>query len=172
VSNLYLVGFMGVGKTVVGRLVAERLHRDFVDLDEAVERRAGMRIPEIFQLRGEAAFRTDETAELELVTARGDLVVALGGGAFSVAGNRRLIDASGGISVFLDLAWEAITRRLGEVGPERPKWIDPTHAHSLYRERRADYESASLRLELDGEETPAEVAESIVALLPGVTCAT
>ena len=131
-----------------------------------------MSIPEIFERRGEAAFRTAETAELELITDREDLVVALGGGAFSVAGNRRLIDASGGISLFLDLPWEAIARRLGEVGPQRPKWIDPTHARTLYRERRGDYESASLRLELDGGETPAEVAESIVALLAEATCAT
>ena len=173
VSNVYLVGFMGAGKTAVGRVVARHLERDFVDLDEAVERRVGMSIREMFEDRGERAFRRAETAELEQLTARQKLVVALGGGAFSVVANRRLIAATGGRSVFLDLPWEAIVRRLGSADPERPKWVDEPHARELYRERRPDYETATFRLEVDGVEAPAEVAERIVALLEETTtCAT
>ena len=103
---------MGAGKSAVGRAVARLTSRVFLDLDEAIEQRTGMSIPEIFSTRGEAGFRRVEHAELKAATERANLVVATGGGAFSSAVNRRLIEDSGGISVYLDPPWSVIERRL------------------------------------------------------------
>ncbi len=169
--NIYLVGFMGAGKSAVGRAVARRLARDFVDLDAAVEGRLGMAIPEIFSTRGEAGFRAAETEELERTTGRDRLVVATGGGAFSNAANRRLIERSGGTSVFLDVPWRAIRRRLDDGTDGRPKWVDDDHARCLLEQRRPDYDSASVRLELAGDESPDEVASRIEAALAEHPCA-
>lgn len=170
-SNLYLVGFMGAGKTVTGRVVATRLGRAFVDLDEAVEARFGLPVREIFRRHGEGAFREAETAELERTAAETALVVAIGGGAFSSPENRRLIRESGGVSVFLDPPWSTIQSRLGSADPSRPKWVDDEQARSLFEARRPGYRKASVHLELTGEETPDAIADRVLAALPETACA-
>jgi shikimate kinase len=169
VANIYLVGFMGAGKSAVGAALAERLGRTFVDLDRALEEREGMTVREIFERRGEAAFRAAEAAELGRVAASEDLVVATGGGAFASAANRELIRASGGVSVFLDVPWPVIRERLGPADPERPKWTGD--ARALYLARRADYLRADLRLGLEGHETPAEIAAAAAGALSELPCA-
>jgi len=161
VRNIYLVGFMGAGKTAVGGALARRLGRDFVDLDERLEACFGMTIREIFVKRGEAAFRHAERAELAATTRSGGLVVATGGGAFSSAENRRLIDASGGLSVFLDVPWEVMLRRLDGKTADRPKWIDASDARRLYEDRLSSYRTASIHLELTGDESADAVAARI-----------
>jgi len=171
VSNIYLVGFMGAGKSATGRVVADRLGMVFVDLDEAVEVRAGRSIRDIFTHLGEDAFRAAETAELERTTARDDLVVATGGGAFSDPLNREVIRRTGGMSVFVDPPWKAICDRLAGGSGGRPKWIDEHHARALYLHRRSDYLLAELHIELCGGETAAEVADRVVAALAEATCA-
>ena len=170
-SNIYLVGFMGAGKTATGRVVADRLGRVFVDLDEAIEKRAGLSIREIFTTHGESAFRDAESAELERTTLRTDLVVSTGGGAFSNPANRRMIRRCGGAAVFLDLPWEAICKRLGGGDGGRPKWIDERHARTLFIQRRPDYLLAETHIELEGSESPGDVADRIALALPEVACA-
>lgn len=170
-SNIYLVGFMGAGKTATGRALARRLGCSLVDLDEAVEERMGMSIREIFKDRGEEVFREAETAELERMTLHTDLVVATGGGTFSSPANRRMIDRSGGISVFLDPPWEAICGRLGGSDHNRPKWIDERHARTLFIRRRSDYLLAGIHIELRGAESPDEVADRITVALTEAACA-
>ncbi len=170
-SNVYLVGFMGVGKTATGRIVADRLGRVYADLDEAIEERAGRSIREIFTHQGEDAFREAEAAELERMTQRTNLVVATGGGAFSDPENRRLLRQSGGISVFLDPPWGAICDRLGGGHGGRPKWIDERHARALHLKRRPDYLLAEIHIELEGAEPPADVADRVVAALTEAECA-
>jgi len=162
---------MGAGKTATGRIVADRLGMVFVDLDEAVETRAGRSIREIFTRQGEDAFRAAETAELERTTAREDLVVAAGGGAFSEPGNREMIRRTGGVSVFVDPPWKAICDRLGGGSGGRPKWIDEHHARELFLHRRSDYLLAELHIELRGGETAAEVADRVVVALAEASCA-
>ena len=116
--NIILAGFMGTGKTVVGKIVAERLGRPFVDLDDQIAARAGKAIPAIFAEDGEAAFRALESAACEeLRTPRG-LVVAAGGGAVLSARNRTALSA-GGMVICLEAAPEALAQRLGEA-PGRP----------------------------------------------------
>jgi len=169
VTNVYLVGFMGAGKSGVGTVLAGRLGRIFVDLDVSVEARLGMTVREIFECCGEDGFRAAETAELERTTARRDLVVATGGGAFAREANRELIRSSGGVSVFLDTPWDVIRERLGSSDPERPKWSNG--ARDLFLARRGDYRRADIRLQLTGGERPAEVAEAICVRLAELPCA-
>jgi shikimate kinase len=171
VSNLYLVGFMGAGKSEVGQLVAQLMDRRFVDLDEAVEAQFDLPIPEIFASSGESAFREAETEELRRTTSSCDLVVATGGGAFSTPGNRRLIRDTGGVSVYLDAPWELILERLGGDHGGRPKWIDDDRAYELYRRRLADYRSATLHIRLAPRDSAEEVAGRIVEALREIPCA-
>jgi shikimate kinase len=171
VQNIYLVGFMGSGKSVVGRALARRLGCGFVDVDAAVEARLGMSIPEVFATRGEDGFRTVETEELSRTTGSRELVVATGGGAFSIAENRRLIHDSGGVSVFLDVPWAVIASRLRSAAASRPKWVDDAHARRLFDDRQVDYRSASVRLRLTGDETPDEIAGRIAGEVTETACA-
>src|SRR5512136_2261829 len=111
-SNIYLVGFMGSGKTSVGRRLAELLGWTFVDLDEEIEKRAGQSIPEIFRLRGEKHFRSLEREELERECRGSNTVIALGGGTFCSTENRETITRTG-ISVWLDAPIELLSARCG-----------------------------------------------------------
>ena len=90
-GSLILVGMMGAGKTTVGRLLARRLKRDFLDADEEIERRCGVRIPVIFDIEGEAGFRARETQVIAELCALDNLVLATGGGAVLAEENRRRI---------------------------------------------------------------------------------
>ena len=110
-GNIYLVGMMGAGKTTVGKIIARRLKRRFVDSDQEIERRCGVRIPVIFDIEGEHGFRArEEQAIAELVTLEG-VVLATGGGAVLSAENRRQL-ASRGTTVYLHARPEDLHRRL------------------------------------------------------------
>jgi shikimate kinase len=87
IKNLALVGFMGVGKSSVGRIVAEHLRFGFVDTDDLIEERAGAAITEVFAREGEAAFRAHERAVVEELAGRERLVIATGGGLICQPGN-------------------------------------------------------------------------------------
>ncbi len=171
-SNVYFVGFMGAGKTATGRVVARRMGRGFVDLDDAVEARLESSIREIFEAQGEDAFRAAETAELKATFLRTDLVVATGGGAYSNRENRDLIRDAEGISIFLDPPWEAIRSRLDEKDRRRPNWVDDRKARALFVKRRPDYLLAEIHLELSGTESPVDVADLACSALREIQCAT
>src|SRR5262249_46328836 len=99
-GNLYLVGMMGAGKSTIGRLLARRLKLRFIDCDDEIERRCGVAVPLIFDIEGEAGFRTRESQVLEELTAMQNVVLATGGGAVLDAENRRRL-AAGGTVVYL-----------------------------------------------------------------------
>ena len=111
---LVLVGMMGAGKTTVGRRLAARLNRRFLDSDDEVEKAAGMTIPEIFTQRGEADFRAGETRVISRVLREADIVLATGGGAFINPETREAIKA-GAVSVWIkadtDLLFARVSRR-------------------------------------------------------------
>ena len=111
---LVLVGMMGVGKTTVGRRLAARLNRHFLDSDEEIEKAAQMTIPEIFDQRGEPEFRSGETRVIARVLKEPGVVLATGGGAFVNADTRALVKAEA-ISVWLkaevDILFERVSRR-------------------------------------------------------------
>jgi shikimate kinase len=94
-SNIYLVGLMGAGKTTVGRQLAKRLHRRFVDSDHEIETRTGVRIPLIFDIEGEAGFRRRESQVLAELVGEPNLVMATGGGAVLAEENRRRLHDNG-----------------------------------------------------------------------------
>ena len=99
-ANIFLVGLMGAGKTSVGKLLARRLGKTFVDSDHEIERATGVRIPVIFEIEGEAGFRARECRMLAELALRSGVVVATGGGAVIHEENRRVL-VEHGIVVYL-----------------------------------------------------------------------
>nr|WP_314257146.1 shikimate kinase [uncultured Devosia sp.] len=111
---LVLVGMMGAGKTTVGRRLAARLNRQFLDSDEEIEKAAQMSIPEIFEQRGEPEFRAGETRVIARVLKEHNVVLATGGGAFVNLETRALMKAEA-VTVWLkaevDILFERVSRR-------------------------------------------------------------
>jgi shikimate kinase len=161
---------MGAGKTSVGERLASHLGARFFDLDERLCERFGCPVSEVFAHRGETVFRAAETEELTRVSAQDGLVVATGGGAFSSQANRSVIEGAGGISVFLDLPWNVLQRRLEADNAGRPAYRGPEQARRLFDERRPHYRQATLTIPLDGDEPPDEIVEIIVDAVRGVPC--
>jgi shikimate kinase len=144
-ERVYLVGFMASGKSTVGPLLARRLRYPFVDLDHLAEERAGLEIPTIFQRFGEGYFRRLEFEVLrDLARAPGRAVVALGGGTFVSEVNRRLV-ARSGISVWLDVPFPVLARRLVSQG-RRPLAASPDQLRRLHATRLPFYHEADVRI--------------------------
>jgi shikimate kinase len=163
-ERFFLVGFMGTGKSTLGRQVAERMGLPFVDLDERIERSSGRSVSEIFAREGEDGFRRRESqALLELVKEPEQMVVATGGGAFTVDANRLLMK-SAGVVVWLDVPIREILARID--GVERPLWKTPQEVRALHELRRGSYQQAHHRLALDGT-GPSEAVERLHRLLLG-----
>ncbi len=163
--GIYIAGFMGSGKSTVGRILAERLGWDFADLDAEIESEYNTTIPELFLTRGEPEFRRIETAMMlkwvRKIECGAPTVVALGGGAFVQPGNFDLIE-NHGVSLWLDCEFEAIQRRLTEQQQSRPLARDPVAFRNLYFERRASYGRADFRV--DGTCDPDGAVEAILSL--------
>ncbi len=168
---MVLIGFMGAGKSSVGRALADLLGWKFEDLDERIERRELRRVHEIFRELGESEFRRAEHEALrELV---GELrkgaakVVALGGGAFAQERNAALITKEVP-TVFLDASVEELWRRCQlqaeQVGLERPLMKAWESFGELYDQRRPHYLKASLRQKTGGKMVK-EIAEEVMQAL-------
>ncbi|HSR51636.1 MAG TPA: shikimate kinase [Acidobacteriota bacterium] len=161
-QHIFLVGFMGCGKSTVGRLLAHRLARPFIDLDGEIEEAAGRSIARIFAEDGEAAFRRLESRALGQVAGRPPAVVALGGGAFCQSGNRKKV-AESGSSLWLQAPVEILLQRVG--GDQgRPLAQDEERFRSLYRSRLDDYRKADFHLPTQGL-SPAQVADAALRAL-------
>lgn len=96
-GNIFLVGMMGAGKTSVGRILAKRLNKEFVDSDHVMEERTGVRIPVIFEIEGEVGFRHRESQIIDELTGRQGIVLATGGGAILAERNRDLLRSRGAV---------------------------------------------------------------------------
>jgi len=101
-SNIYLVGLMGSGKTTIGRQLAKRLGRPFLDSDHEIEARTGVGIPTIFEIEGEAGFRRRETQVIAELVHEAPIVLATGGGAVLDPENRRALHDNGWV-VYLNV---------------------------------------------------------------------
>jgi shikimate kinase len=110
-GSVFLVGLMGAGKTTVGRLLARRLKLRFYDSDHEVERRSGVKIPVIFEIEGEAGFRSREQQAIAELTALHGIVLATGGGAVVVEDNRHRLGV-GGTVVYLNARPEDLYNRV------------------------------------------------------------
>jgi len=159
---IYLVGFMGAGKSAVGHQLAILLERPFIDLDEEIERRRGHPIREIFRLEGEAVFRAIESRELEHVSRQAGTVVALGGGTFCGDANRRFIETHG-LSVWLDAPLEVLLSRCDRDGT-RPLLAGRTEIEGLFERRRPLYAMADIRIDAARNSTE-QLAAEIAAVL-------
>ncbi|HVL99525.1 MAG TPA: shikimate kinase [Egibacteraceae bacterium] len=163
--NVVLIGLMGAGKSTVGRILAERLGRPFVDTDDLVEDEAGMAIRDIFAEKGERAFRSLESEAVRRVSALRGQVVAVGGGAVSTPGNATQLRMTGDL-VLLDADPAVLAERLGTDVEDRPMVAEAddlaARLAELRRRRDHDYaRAASCTVRTDGR-TPEEVADAIL----------
>lgn len=155
---VFLVGFMGAGKTSVGRTLGQRLGWIFEDLDDRIQQREGRTIPEIFRDSGERKFREAEHSALREVLAElrngAAKIIALGGGAFVQPNNAALLKASAVRTLFLDAPveelWERCCKQANESGTERPLLQSPQQFRKLHMARRKSYLKASARVTTDG----------------------
>ena len=169
--HIYLTGFMGAGKSTVGRALAEHLEWTFVDLDASVESRCQMTISRIFAERGEEWFRQQEHDALAAIPGRQETVIAVGGGALERPDNRRLMRQKG-VTVWLDVPFSLILHRLGEGDRlARPLFSDEEAARELFDERRSRYARSDHVVKIRTDSEPEAVAREIVERIGNQTCA-
>ncbi len=159
---VYLLGFMGSGKTTVGELLARELGWPFIDLDAVIEAGQGTTIRQIFEQAGEPFFRQIEHAALTEASKTRPAVIALGGGTFAQKANFEFIRSTGGTTVWLDCSLEELRRRCGHID-NRPLFRDPESFAQLYDQRLPCYQLAEHRVTTDGR-APKEVVEEILRL--------
>ena len=159
---VFLVGFMGAGKTTSGRALARLLGWDFIDLDERIVEAERRSIAEILRASGEPYFRKVEARLLAEMSGRDRLVVACGGGTYAHEASRTLIDDLG-TAVWLQVPLGLALARCVK-GPERPLLQGTGQAEVLYRARLPAYRSAPLHLAVE-DLTPDEAAERIASML-------
>ena len=160
--NIYLIGMMGTGKTTVGKLLAQKLEYRFFDTDELVERVANRKITEIFAEEGEESFRNLESKVLNELSAYTQSAIATGGGIIQRQMNWSYLRQ--GLIIWLDTDIEIIKERLTE---DRSRPL-ATKLESLLEARRPLYTQADLQIKIFKQQTPEEVANQIMELIPTV----
>lgn len=148
-ENIYLLGFMGSGKSTVGLLLAQRLNRCFVDLDQELEKSFKMTISDFFAKYGEEMFRSRESAMLENMARKERLVIATGGGIIERSDNRKLMRKLGR-TVYLNICWESLNKRMTSGQQEtRPLWSNPEEVQERFQRRLSLYEDAELNIAVE-----------------------
>ncbi len=164
--NVFLVGMMGAGKTTAGRMLARRLKRTFLDSDQEIERRCGVKVPVIFEIEGEAGFRQREAAVIAELTAREDVVLATGGGAVLAEANRRHLAARGTV-IYLHAPPPALYERVRQ-DRNRPLLAtgDPlARLHELYAVRDPLYREIADVVVDTGRQSAQTLARRLLAQL-------
>lgn len=159
---VYLLGFMGSGKSTVGELLAREAAWPFIDLDTTIEAGQGITIREIFERDGEPFFRQIERAALTEASKTEPAVIALGGGTWVQQPNIDFIRSTGGATVWLDCSLEELRRRCEGIG-NRPLFRTPESFARLYMQRVPYYQLADFRVATGGSE-PAAIVERILRL--------
>jgi len=163
-ARVALIGFMGCGKTTVGRLLSARLGYAFLDLDQWLERRGGRSIRRIFQESGEEAFRDLESSALQELSSRRRVVIAAGGGAPVREANRPFFREAA--TFYLEISFEEFLQRTA-ASRERPLLgRPPEELAALFAARLPVYREVGERVLSEGR-TPAQVAEEILERLRG-----
>jgi shikimate kinase len=166
VRLLALTGFMGSGKTTIGRLLARQLGWHPVDLDDRIAATSGLRVPEIFAQLGEAAFREMEQTELaqalgEACAGQRPTVLSTGGGTITRAANLALMRQSGSVILWLRCPMENLFHRCAQI-TNRPLFRDEASFRELYAQRLPFYELADYRVDSSGD--PQHAVDQIMAL--------
>jgi shikimate kinase len=161
-SRVYLIGFMGAGKTTIGRHLARKLGWQFIDLDREIEQREHRQIADIFRDSGEPHFRRLEQQYLKEISSLDRAVIALGGGTYIDPRNRTLADNTG-LTVWLKVSFAKVADRVKMDGT-RPKFDDRDEAERLYRNREPHYALAKVHVSTD-EATPESVADEIIGVV-------
>jgi shikimate kinase len=159
-----LVGFMGTGKTAVGRRLAKRIGYRFCDMDRRIEEREGRTIAAIFRERGEAAFRALEEEEAQALRGVPGLVIATGGGAFVRPRTRALLQ-EGAFTVWLQCSLAVALRRIPRDG-SRPLAGNRAIMRALLAEREPSYRQADAAVDTT-RRTAREVVDRIMELMEG-----
>ncbi|MEH7304724.1 shikimate kinase [Neobacillus drentensis] len=160
--SIVFIGFMGAGKTTVGMKVAEKLNREFIDIDDRIEKEYNMPVSQIFTEFGEKEFRDREKSLIASLAVQKQKVISLGGGAFLQNEIRESCLASC-IVIFLELSLEAWKDRLGLIIDSRPvlKGKSMEEMEELFYKRQAIYSNHHLKISTDHKNAE-EIADLIV----------
>lgn len=164
-KNIVLIGFMGTGKTTIGRLLAERLDRSFIDTDAVIEEITGKTIPQIFARDGVTRFRSEEALLVKKLAGRDSLVIATGGGMVLNPENVRLLKENG-ILIALTAEPEVIYQRVRNV-KSRPLLVKSNQREaidSLLKEREGSYNIAACTIDT-GRCTQEKAVDDIIRFL-------
>lgn len=162
-NNILLCGFMGCGKTTVGKYLSKQLMMEYIDLDLQIEQEEGIAIPEIFARHGESYFRELEYQAIKNLSRRIACVVSTGGGAMTFLRNQKAVDSKDHV-VFLDASFEVCYRRIE--GSDRPLLRNNRmeQLQELYVQRRTLYLQAATAC-VNADSSFEKVAEEIIRLL-------
>ncbi|HIV74956.1 MAG TPA: shikimate kinase [Candidatus Pseudogracilibacillus intestinigallinarum] len=161
-KSIVFIGFMGVGKTTVAKLVSQKLFRDFIDIDVEIEKEYGMSTTEIFKKIGEKQFRAKEKEYVLHFCKQPLKIISLGGGAFLQDDIRdACLDHS--IVFYLDISWDSWKDRLHMLVDSRPVLQDKSieDIETLFHERKKTYDEHNSKLVTD-QFNPEEVADYII----------
>lgn len=164
-KQLYLIGFMGAGKTTIGKLLAQKLKRPFLDIDDIIEQHAQLTIPMIFEKFAEGYFRQRETEALDHIASQPAHVVATGGGIVLADANRKIMKETG-ITIYLKWRTDVLLMRLKN-STHRPLLKSMNESQlvqqidAMLNQRLPFYEAADMIIAADDRTTPLEIAELI-----------
>ncbi len=162
-KSIFLIGFMGAGKTTVGKSLAEKLRFELIDTDRSIEIEQGKAISEIFEIDGESAFRDLEVQQLKKLKNSENSVVSTGGGIILRSENRKILKET--FSIYLKADFENIFKRIEE-DKTRPLLLtdDPySTAKNLFQSRQDTYESFKYHITTDFK-NPSEISDEIISL--------
>ncbi|MCK5738315.1 shikimate kinase [bacterium] len=166
--NIYLIGFMGSGKSTIGRKIAKILKRPFVDSDDFIENRAGCTISEIFAQQGEAEFRRLERECVLELSGQPGIIMALGGGAI-LDPDSWLVLTKTGVTVWLDWPFETLYQRISKKTNRPLAQGQPDEKRvklqNMYDRRIPYYSRAGFQIQSQGAETKEETANQILSTI-------
>lgn len=149
-QTLTIIGFMGVGKTTVGKSLARKLNYQFIDIDQEIERKFNMKTTEIFNLYGETVFRKTEKDLILIYLKKKNVVLSLGGGAFL---QEQIMESCLNEStiIFLHISWNTWRKRLSFLKHKRPLLQNKSinDIHNLFNERKKYYRNCHLKVSCD-----------------------
>jgi shikimate kinase len=170
-QKIILIGYMAVGKTTIGKKLAEKMQIEAIDLDKIIEKETDLSIPDIFEQKGEVYFRKIEHIIFtECVESDKDLIISTGGGTPCYANNHLLLNGTNVISIYLKASIDVIFERLKSEKEERPLVANQSEADlkefiakHLF-ERSYFYNQATFKINVDNKSTE-DIVEEIVRLL-------